>query len=457
MPFSRREFLSRTASVSTAFAGLGLLGSRLLAGEAPTPRPGRWGPLLNDPHRILDLPKGFSYRVISRVGDPMSDGLLTPAKPDGMAAFPGPDHRVILLRNHEIVRDEGPGAFGAKNELLDRVDRDKLYDPGTRFPPRGGVTTLVYNPSTGEVERSGLSLAGTCYNCAGGPTPWGSWLTCEEDVTKAGGEFARDHGYVFEVPASATPSLVRAAPIKAMGRFRHEAVCIDPRSGVVYLTEDRDDSLLYRFIPTDPRDLHKGGTLQALRVRGRASADLRNWERVAVRPGDKLDAEWMDLDAIDAPEDDLRTRGFAAGAARFARNEGTWWGGDAAYIASTSGGKAQHGQIWRYRPGPAEATPMESKAPGSLELLAESPGRETMNMCDNITVAPFGDLFICEDGSGPNRVLHFTKEGEVFEFARNALSGSEFAGGCFSPDATTFFANIQGAGLTLAITGPWRA
>ncbi len=454
LSLSRRAFLRQTAATPLAFSALNLLLARTGFAAGPVPSP--YGPLKRDSHRLLDLPEGFTFSVLIRDGDKMTDGLLSPGKPDGMAAFATAPGKTTLIRNHEIIESEGPGAFGKSFDRLARVDRARIFDNGREDPILGGTTTLVYDHATDSIELSFLSLAGTCFNCAGGPTPWNTWLSCEEDVTRAGGNFQRDHGWVFEVPITSTPQLAVPAPITAMGRFRHEATAVDPNSGVVYLTEDRPDGILYRYIPNVPGKLHEGGRLQVLRVKGRPSCDTRNWESRSIKLNERMDVEWFDIDGIDSPADDLRYRGYDRGAARFARNEGMWYGNDGVYFAATNGGPALAGQIWRYVPSPHEGTDREKDAPATLSLFVESPKAAVMNMCDNICVAPWGDLFVCEDGTDVNRVLQVTREGEVHIFARNALSKSEFCGGCFSPDGSVFFVNSQNDGLTFAIKGPWN-
>jgi secreted PhoX family phosphatase len=301
-----------------------------------------------------------------------------------------------------------------------------------------------------------LSLAGTLRNCAGGPTPWGSWISCEETTLRAGEGTARDHGYAFEVPATAGGRPAPPVPLTAMGRFNHEAVAVDPATGIVYETEDLSDGLLYRFLPARPGRLSEGGRLQALSVAGRPGFDTRNWEEPAVTPGTSLDVAWIDLDDVASPADDLRYRGFAAGAALFARGEGMWYGRGALYFACTNGGRTREGQIWRYRPGPQEGAASERRAPGRLELFVEPNERTVVQNADNLTVAPWGDLVVCEDGPEEQFLVGVTPEGVLYKIAHNALSASELAGVTFSPDGSTLFVNLQGDGLTLAVTGPWN-
>ena len=197
-----------------------------------------------------------------------------------------------MIRNHEVNPDADPGMgpFGADNMRLSRIDSDLLYDAGTEGSPAlGGTTTFVYDTATQQLVSQYLSLAGTLRNCAGGPTPWNTWITCEEITTIEGDGFAKDHGYVFQVPASVTPQIARPTPIRAMGRFRHEAVAVDPATNIIYQTEDMHDSLIYRFIPQDPANLEAGGPLQALQITGRSSLDTRNWEAQTVTVGSQME------------------------------------------------------------------------------------------------------------------------------------------------------------------------
>ena len=458
---SRRHFLRQAAAVSAGFGGLKLfvLAGGASARLAPESRTGRFGPLVPDPDGVFDLPEGFSYRIISRFGDVMDDGLLVPHRPDGMAAFPGPDGRVILVCNHEVSagREREEGAFGPDFALARRLAATDLFDPGRDFNPAGGgTTTIVYDPATGEAVRRFLSLAGTLRNCAGGPTPWNIWITCEESVVGPTDTLARAHGWAFEVPATTEPGLAAPRPIEGMGRFYREAVALDPHSGVVYQTEDRGDGLIYRFVPDAPGDLHAGGRQQALVVRGRPGLDTRNWDLARVAVGASMPVEWIDMEDIDSAEDDLRYRGFAGGAARFARAEGMWYGNETVYFACTNGGAARLGQIWKYTPSKAEGTAGERDTPGMLELFLESESVSVLENADNLTVAPWGDLFVCEDGRQDQFLIGVTPEGDTYRFGRNAISTSELAGATFSPDGSTLFMNIQRDGLTLAITGPWE-
>ncbi|MDH3246663.1 MAG: DUF839 domain-containing protein [Saprospiraceae bacterium] len=417
-----------------------------------------YGELIPDPNGIIDLPTGFSYRTFSRTGEVMDDGLLVPGDHDGMAAFPGPAGMTILIRNHELSTDEmNKGPFGSNYELLDLIDQNMLYDPGRGTRPSiGGTTTLLYDTRTGELVKHFLSLCGTNRNCAGGPTPWNTWISCEENVTRAGAIAEKDHGFNFEVPVSENSGLVDAIPLTAMGRFNHEAVAVDPESGIVYQTEDRDDGLIYRFIPNQSGKLAEGGRLQALVLRDMASADTRNWSTQTVLVGQSLAVEWIDMEDVLAPDDDLRNWGFMNGAAKFARGEGMWFGNAAIYFACTNGGTRRCGQIWKYTPSPMEGKAGEIDQPGRLELFVEPNECSLIERADNLTVAPWGDLIICEDGDGSQFLDLVTPNGEICKLAKNSLNTDEFAGATFSPDGTTLFVNIQKPGITIAITGPWQ-
>ena len=457
---SRRRFLRESALVTLAFAGLRNAFESMAAAAAVEPGVGG---LRSDPAGVLDLPPDFTYKIFSKAGEQMDDGLFVPGKHDGMGAFAGPGGKTILVRNHEI--DAGAtrfSPFGDGHAFLSNVDRRKLYDYGNgRRPGLGGTSTLVYDTKEQRLDRHFLSLAGTYRNCAGGITPWNTWITCEEDTSSRNrpgrnpnDAMEQEHGYNFEVPAGDDIHLADPLPLKAMGRFNHEAVAVDPRSGIVYQTEDRPDGLLYRFIPDQPGRLLAGGRLQALRIRDQHAADTRNFREDTFKTGQRLDVEWVDVANVEAPDDDLRHRGFLdSGAARFARGEGIWYGRDAVHFACTNGGRAQKGQVWRYFPSAAEGTSREQNEPGKLELFIEPNDGELVENCDNVTIAPWGDLIICEDGRSPQYLVGVTPRGEIYRLGRTTLA--EFAGACFSPDGGTLFVNIQTPGMTLAIVGPW--
>jgi secreted PhoX family phosphatase len=452
---NRRRFIQSIAAAATAPA----------VSQTCRVNDGRFGPLCPDPDKILDLPAEFRLQVISRVGKRMSDGLLVPGAHDGMAAFPGDNGRIILLCNHEM-QPYWPehSAFGEAFETLPEAIRSRLYDRGNDTTPAlGGTTTSIFNPSTGEVERQFMSLAGTEINCAGGPTPWGSWLSCEECFTEPGTRLQklrlirreRRHGYVFEVPARAT-GLVEPQPIKAMGRFEHEACAVDEKTGIVYMTEDRYHSLFYRYIPNTPGKLGEGGTLQALALVGQATLMTHNWSAVPQTPLDKpLQTRWIDLDDVDPADNNLRLRGAAKGAATFARGEGLCLAGDRYAFTCTNGGRSRLGQVFTYTPSPFEGTSREHEVPGELTLIAEADENSLLRNADNLTMAPWGDLIVCEDTANHCGLVGIRPDGSQYEIADNAYSDSELAGACFSPDGRILFVNIQYPGMTVAITGPW--
>src|SRR5688500_2893545 len=266
----RRSFIANLATFSGSLAiACTSLGRRaeVLAqtGDLSKFRAAGYGELFPTPAKntgetYLSLPKGFEYNVVGKAGGTMADGRATPRAHDGMATFKvGRELRIV--RNHEVSGGSVPrpgSAIGSGNH----------YDETCG----GGTTTLVIDPKSRLVTRDFVSLSGTMINCAGGPTPWGSWISCEETTlgptvrtnattgNKTGG-FPKPHGYCFEVMASANNNLP-PVPLKAMGRFVHEAVAVDKKSGVVYLTEDYNPSGLYRFLPNRSKRLAEGGTLQ---------------------------------------------------------------------------------------------------------------------------------------------------------------------------------------------------
>lgn len=402
---------------------LGAAGLAACTGVTTVSRPagaaGRFGPLKPDPQGLVELPAGFSYQILQRAGDPMSDGLRAGRLPDGMACFTGADGRWILMRNHEEGRGISPR-------------RDVAFD----VLARGGVSRLVIDPSTLEVVSSNLVLTGTMRNCAGGPSPWG-WLSCEEAIDPG-------HGWVFRCDPEATEAR-RAEPIEGYGRFRHEAVAVDPDTRVAYLTEDEGDSCLYRHVPTR-RAVPFEGSLQALAVTGQD----RFRTATGMTVGQMLPVRWVNVSDPKATTTRTALQAQRQGAAVFVRGEGCWFDPvrRAVFFTATSGGPGGHGQVFRLDP---------TAAGGTLTLVAQADDGSLVKP-DNVTVAPWGDLVVCEDRlTGDNHLRTVSAEGALHDFGRNVLNGgaSEFAGVCFSPDGRVMFVNLQGPGLTLAIRGPF--
>ena len=475
---SRRGLIASAAGL--AFTGLARASQAANATHAQiqadvyTNEVAGYGPLRTDPFGVFDLPDGFSYSAFSRAGEVMSDGLITPYKMDGMGCFGLDPERVALVRNHELRQtDPDHGPFGVGHRLVDRVDRSRIFDHGLEDGRalNGGTTTLVYNLRTRRLESSHLSLVGTSTNCAGGHTPWGSWLSCEEIVQPAGKRpdnlpsTTKAHGWIFEVPSRGR-GLVDPVPLTGMGSFKHEAACIDPRTGIVYETEDEGAGLFYRYLPNDRRNLAAGGRLQALGFRDSPTGgDTRNWTGADWALNGVRDVVWIDLDGVDNPGNDLAQRGHAKGAAFFARGEGVFFGAGELFFTCTTGGKDRLGQIMRYTPSRFEGQPGERDVPGKLELFVESHDKSVMTMPDNIAIAPWGHLIVCEDKSeagGINYLKGVTPQGRTYTIGRQAApaigggANAELAGACFSPDGSTLFLNVYWPGLTLTITGPWR-
>ena len=462
----RRNFLIGAASGGLA-AAFGGFPSRLnaLGGAPESLRAVGYGAIeptlsINTGEKLISLPPGFQYKAFGKTGELMTDGHKTPEDHDGMAAF-SHKGKIRLVRNHEINHDL------PKSDVTigDRNHYDKTAG--------GGTTTLVINPKTLEVEESFVSLSGTLNNCAGGPTPWGSWISCEEttfgttsfleedddeeEPQRVGG-FDKPHGYCFEVPASANGP-VNPIPLKAMGRFSHEAVAFDARREVVYMTEDAKPCGFYRFLPKKFRRLEEGGVLQILAVKGRPKFDTRK-----NLPANTFEAEWITIEdpdpkAADTKETVVFEEGYSKGAAKFKKLEGCFADDRGrVYFISSSGGTSGGGQVWLYVP--------KTKDTGVLKLIFEAPDRELIDMPDNICTYPNSNLlFLCEDsdyvGSGgtpDNHIRILTPNGKIADFAKNIVPGyeeSEFAGTTFSRDGRVLFVNIQEPGITLAITGDW--
>ncbi|MBI3208148.1 MAG: DUF839 domain-containing protein [Candidatus Solibacter usitatus] len=452
---SRRSFLlSSGAAISAGFGGLKTAYSQT---TCPNPQAG-YGELQREPLGIIELPRGFQYDMFSTSGDFMDDGFRLPSNHDSMGAFAGPDGTALIVRNHEMSNGAvTAGPYLGNRGLYDNLPKSKIYDGGNGVSPAlGGTTNFIYDTKSHRLQKQWLSLTGTMRNCSGGVTPWGTWVSCEESAQRATGFFEKDHGYCFEVPVSSRVELADPVPLIGMGRFNHEAVAVHERSGIVYETEDRGDSLFYRFLPNKKGALAEGGVLQALAIRGRAGYDTRNYTTRALAVNTVLDVEWVTLEEVESPGDNLRAQGFAKGAALFSRGEGMWATPEFIYFVCTDGGPARGGQIFRYVPSPFEGQPLERRYPGRLELFIEPNNLAIFENGDNMTVSPWGDLFVCEDGAGGNSVVGVTPDGEVYPFLRNIANASEFAGGVFSLDGSTFFVNIQTPGVTIAVWGPWR-
>ena len=462
----RRKFIQKSSLVSLGFLGLQTYADDFdFADGRVTSLDDAfaygYGSLKKDPKGVMELPEGFSYKIISTKGNEMSDGLMVPGRADGMGSFQGPQpHQTIVIRNHEVSPTAIPnGVSGEARKLISKIPENKFYDFGFGSTPCcGGTTTFIYNHKTQEIEKEWMSLMGTVRNCAGGITPWGTWITCEESVLSANNKLEKNHGYNFEVPASDEIALYDPIPLKAMGRFNHEAVCVDPRTGIVYQTEDRPDGMFYRFIPNVWGQLREGGRLQILAIEDKPTFDTRNWMTTLakkIKKGKPFKVRWVDIDDVESKFDDLRKRGAKLGGAKFARAEGIWFGDGEIYFACTNGGRQAIGQIFRYTPSAFEGEENEKDEPGILELFLEPNRARVVENCDNLTIGANGDLVICEDKFEP-RIIGVTPEGKTYKIAKNVGYKSEFAGATFSPDGQVLFVNIQIPGLTLAITGPWE-
>ncbi len=457
----RRHFLRRTAAASGLVLAPSLTGLIACTDKDPTAPStastpplkrarkgqGGYGELVASKQLEgrISIPKGFHAATLSTAGQEMVGGAV-PYAMDGMAAFAAGRNLVRIVRNHELrdTPEFGSSAFAGG-----------AYDE--KGP--GGNTTLevrVFPNGRAELVKQWASLSGTFTNCAGGGTPWRTWISSEETIEGTGSGFGRAHGYNFEVQVDGD-AVSRAVPLRDMGRFEHEAVAVDPESGFVYQTEDRTPSGFYRYKPKTYGKLADGGELQALVIEGKPGYNTMTGQR-RFSP---MKVKWVRIPEPDNAAGQLISgfvfnQGLERGAAQFARLEGCWYGDRSIFFNATSGGDAGAGQVWQYHIGRRE-----------LQLIFESPSTDVLNSPDNITVSPRGGLVICEDGSGVQHVRGLTRGGEIFDLARNDASGTEWAGACFSPQGRTLFVNLQGEtrplqnptgekGVTIAIWGPWE-
>jgi len=377
----RRQFLSSAA----AAGGLALLGSlptfdRRAAAQSVGASDG-YGPLGSPDPNGLGLPTGFTSRIIATTGERVGDtDYRWHANPDGGATFAGPDGGWIYVSN-----DESDDAGGGVSMV--------------RFDRRGRI-----------VEARSI-LRGTSRNCAGGPTPWGTWLSCEE----------YEGGRVWECqPAGASDAQVRSA----MGTFSHEAAAVDQRRNRIYLTEDQTDGLLYRFTPDRPGDL-SAGVLEAL-----AGDDL-----------DDPDRRWLEVP--DPAASETPTRYQLDDALRFDGGEGAWFGNDRLYFTTKGDNRVRT---------------LEPDS-GALDVIydIETSPDPVLSGVDNIVLSAAGELFVCEDG-GNMEVVVLHPSGVVEPFLRMDVDGSEVTGAAFDPSGTRFYVSSQrNPGTTFEITGPFRS
>jgi uncharacterized protein len=365
-----------------------------------------------------------------------------------------------LVVNHEVGGNEPDGVPQIQGIT---------YDPGAR----GGTSTVEVDADGNRLAHY-ASLAGTHNNCAGGITPWGTWLTCEETEAKIGGALTKNHGYVFEVdPFSQAANVDRSpVPLKMLGRFAHEAVAVDPTTLAIYETEDAGtpNGLYYRWTP--PAGFSGGqGALRALAqsaggdTAGRleAMACYRGSRHVpdlsiATQPGTRYRVRWVEVPDRDAATLSVRKQFSDDQVTRSRKLEGAWWADGGAYFVASfarnsDGSVNEHdGQVWFYDPA-TETVTLKTIFGVNTDPDVDA---ENYDGPDNMTVSPYGGIILAEDGEGIQHLVGVTDQGASYPIARNDMNDSEFAGPAFSADGTWLFANIQSPGHVLAITGPWQ-
>ncbi len=466
MSIDRRQFLARSAAVT---AGATLAGIFAEAGPAGAFPIGGYGPLVTDPAGIVDLPAGFTYKVLASSNTIVTPGALpdiaatqlglrspaenlgaVPGAQDGMGSVYDPaTKRTYLVCNHELTTSSTP---------VPTTFRDApvfTHDGGTDAD--GGCTVLVLDEFMEVIEHFPI-IAGTIRNCAGGMTPWGTWITCEENTSGASGTARlQNHGYLFEMDPRTGQV---AGPYSAMGRANHEAVSIDPTTSDAYITEDATGSVVYKFVPTDTSkqfgSLGNGGSLFAMKVPGKA-----NFGDFGTVGETVTGVTWTPCPG--SPDIAGLAASFpSADVTRGNKVEGCWWIEGAFWFVSsysTAGAYPHNGQVFKYDPTTSAITLIARIPQGGANVtLTDGVTTQThlLRDPDNLAATPYGGAIWSQDGGSAQYLACVEADGSYFPLAKNP-AGGEWAGAHFSADGKWLFANQQTRGLTLAITGPWVA